>query len=79
MSCDFTVLRRSTRAIAIGATMLAALCGHPGSASADCLAEANKVAAATGATIERLTDIGMVIMRHPAAEEITYGCPDARR
>jgi hypothetical protein len=43
--------------------------------SSKCLREANKVAAATGATIERLTAAEEVIMFHWAAFGITYGCP----
>jgi hypothetical protein len=43
--------------------------------SLKCLGEANKVAAATGATIQRITVADEVIMFHWAASEITYGCP----
>jgi hypothetical protein len=41
---------------------------------AKCLADAAKAAMATGATVERQTD-QVVVMRHPAAEEFSYGCP----
>jgi hypothetical protein len=43
--------------------------------SSKCLGEANKVAAATGATIQRITAAEEVIMFHWAASGITYGCP----
>jgi hypothetical protein len=39
-----------------------------------CLADATKVALSTGATVVEQTD-QVVLMRHPAADEITYGCP----
>jgi hypothetical protein len=43
--------------------------------STKCLDEANKVAAGTGATIERITAAEEVIMFHWAAFGMTYGCP----
>jgi hypothetical protein len=43
--------------------------------SSKCLSEANKVAAATGATIQRISVADEVIMFHWAASKITYGCP----
>jgi hypothetical protein len=43
--------------------------------SSKCLGEANKIAAATGATSERINDAEEVIMFHWAAFGITYGCP----
>jgi hypothetical protein len=56
------------------ALIVMVIAGPAHSMDAQCLAGAAKVAITIGATVVEQTD-QVVLLRHPAAEEITYGCP----
>jgi hypothetical protein len=69
-------LRRGLECLVVGTCLLAfAMSGSAHAADAECLAGAAKLALATGSTIDRVTEADIVVMRNPAAEGFTYGCP----